>query len=114
MHHPLACLRPGIGRATHRGSSRGTRPRGSQGDEMAKRSPVPAWQRALVVLTGTVVGVVVVACLYWAQVIFIPLALAVFFTFLLSPLVMALQRRRLPRAMAVVVVVAAAVLILGG
>jgi hypothetical protein len=30
------------------------------------------WQRALVVLTGTVVGVVVVSCLYWAQTVLVP------------------------------------------
>ena len=35
-------------------------------------------------LAGTVVSVVVVACLYWAG-IFIPLALAVYLTFLLGP-----------------------------
>ena len=54
---------------------------------MAKVSAVPQWQRALVVLTATVVGVVVVSCLYWAQMVFIPVALAVFLTFLLTPLV---------------------------
>ena len=42
-------------------------------------------------LTGTVVGVVVVSRLYWAQTVFIPVALAVFLTFLLAPLVTALS-----------------------
>jgi predicted PurR-regulated permease PerM len=54
---------------------------------MAKAAALPAWQRALILLTGTVVAVVVIACLYWAQTIFMPVALAIFLTFLLSPLV---------------------------
>ena len=81
---------------------------------MAKASSSAPWQRALVVLTGTVVGVVVVALLYWAQVVFIPLALGVFLTFLLSPLVLVLQRRGLGRIPSVVVVVTLAALLLGG
>lgn len=64
---------------------------------MAKTSTMPGWQLALVILTGTVVGVVVVTCLYWAQTVFIPVALAVFLTVLLAPLVAALQRRGLRR-----------------
>ena len=81
---------------------------------MAKVSAAPGWQRALVVLTGTVVGVVVVSCLYWAQVVFIPLALAVFLTFLLAPLVRILQRRHLGRLPSVILVVLLAALVLGG
>lgn len=81
---------------------------------MAKSSVAPAWQRALVVLTGTVVGVVVVSCLYWAQKVFIPVALAVFLAFLLAPLVTILQRRGLRRTPAVVLVVLLAALALGG
>jgi len=68
----------------------------------------------LVVLTGTVVGVVVVSCLYWAQVVFIPLALALFLTFLLAPLVRILQRRHLGRLPSVILVVMLATLVLGG
>ena len=81
---------------------------------MAKVSTTPPWQRALIVLTGTVVGVVVVSCLYWAQTVLIPVALAVFLTFLLAPLVSFLQRRRLGRTPAVVLVVLLAALVLGG
>jgi predicted PurR-regulated permease PerM len=81
---------------------------------VAKASIVPAWQRALIVLTATVVGVVVVSCLYWAQKVFIPVALAVFLTFLLAPLVSALQRRGVGRTFSVVVVVALAMAPLGG
>ena len=81
---------------------------------MAKASVAPGWQRALIALTGTVVGVVVVSCLYWAQRVFIPVALAVFLTFLLAPLVSFLQRRRLGRTLSVALVVLLAVLLLGG
>jgi predicted PurR-regulated permease PerM len=47
--------------------------------------------------------VLVAACLYWAQAVFIPLALGVLLTFLLSPLATALQRH-ISRVPAVVVV----------
>ena len=32
---------------------------------VAKSSAAPGWQVTLLILTGTVVGVVVVSCLYW-------------------------------------------------
>ena len=81
---------------------------------MAKTSAAPDWQLALLILTGTVVGVVVVSCLYWAQTVFIPVALAVFLTFLLAPLVTALQRRGLRRLPSVMLVVLLAAAVLGG
>jgi predicted PurR-regulated permease PerM len=81
---------------------------------VAKALAVPAWQRALIVLTSTVVGVVVVTCLYWAQKVFIPVSLAVFLTFLLAPLVSFLQRRRVGRTPSVILVVLLAAAVLGG
>jgi predicted PurR-regulated permease PerM len=51
---------------------------------------------------------VVVAALYFAQDVLVPLALAVLFCFLLAPVVTRLERFRLGRAPAVIVVVAAA------
>src|SRR5262249_54551455 len=83
-------------------------------DPLAKASPSPSWQRALIVLTGTIITVVVVACLYWAQAIFMPVALAIFLTFLLSPVVTWFQRRGLGRVPAVLLVVVLAGLLLGG
>jgi predicted PurR-regulated permease PerM len=77
-------------------------------------SIAPAWQRALIILTGTIVAVVVVTCLYWAQSVFVPVALAIFLAFLLAPLVSALQRRGLGRVLSVVLVVVLAGLMLGG
>lgn len=81
---------------------------------MAKTSAAPGWQRALIALTGTVIGVVVVSCLYWAQRVLIPVALTVFLTFLLAPLVSFLQRRHLGRTLSVALVVLLAALLLGG
>ena len=48
---------------------------------------------------------VVVAALYFAQEVLIPLALAVLLTFLFTPIVTRLERWRVPRALAVVLVV---------
>jgi predicted PurR-regulated permease PerM len=81
---------------------------------VARASAVPAWQRALIVLTSTVVAVVIVVCLYWAQAILIPLGLAIFLTFLLAPVVRFVQRRGLGRTPAVLVVVLLAGLLLAG
>lgn len=52
---------------------------------MAKASALTVWQRLQAVQAATVVGVVVVAVLYWAQGVFIPLALGIFLAFLLTP-----------------------------
>jgi predicted PurR-regulated permease PerM len=81
---------------------------------VAKPSAAPGWQLTLLILTGTVVGVVVVSCLYWAQTVFIPVALAVFLSFLLAPVVTALQRRGLRRLPSVLLVVMLAAAVLGG
>jgi predicted PurR-regulated permease PerM len=81
---------------------------------MSTVSTSPAWQRALIVLSGTFVGVVVVGCLYWAKTVLVPVALAVFLTFLLTPVVSFLQQRGLRRMPAVILVVLQAALVLGG
>jgi predicted PurR-regulated permease PerM len=49
--------------------------------------------------------VLVVACLYWAQVVLIPVALALLVTFLLAPVVSRLERWHVPRVVAVIAVV---------
>src|SRR6185503_15528486 len=56
----------------------------------------------------------VVAGLYWLQAVLVPIALAVLLTFLLSPVVGTLQRRRLGRVPAVLVTVVLALSVLGG
>lgn len=47
----------------------------------------------------------VAAILYFAKAVFIPIALALLFTFLLSPLVLRMQRWKLPRAVAIIATV---------
>jgi predicted PurR-regulated permease PerM len=59
-------------------------------------------------LTIVVISALVIAALYFAQVVLIPFALAVLLTFLLSPAVSYLQRLRLNRGAAVAVVIALA------
>jgi predicted PurR-regulated permease PerM len=58
--------------------------------------------------------VLIVASLYWAQKILIPLALAILLAFILSPAAMALQRRGLGRIPSVILVVLLALLVLVG
>jgi len=58
--------------------------------------------------------VLVVGCLYWAQIVLIPVALAVLITFLLSPPVTWLQRHRVPRVVAILGVVLVALTAVGG
>lgn len=60
---------------------------------MPRVQPVPSWQRAVILLAGTVVSLVIVLTLIWARPVLVPIALAVLLTFLLNPLVRALQRR---------------------
>jgi predicted PurR-regulated permease PerM len=80
---------------------------------MVNSADGPEWQRAVVVLSGTVMSAVVVGALYWAQSIFIPVALAVFLTFLLNPFVSRLRQFGVARTPAVIVTVCAAGLALG-
>ena len=61
------------------------------------------WQRALVALSVTVVTITVVAVMYFAKQLVIPIALAIFLTFVLSPLVTRLQHLGLGRVPAVIV-----------
>ena len=60
-----------------------------------------------------VVAVVVITALYFARVMLVPLALAVLFTFVLAPLVSGLERIRIPRFLAIVLVVGIAVFGIG-
>ena len=68
----------------------------------------PSWSTA-----STFVVVLVVAALYFGQDIFVPLALAALLAFILDPVVTRLRRWGLPRALAVVLVIAATVSVLG-
>lgn len=81
---------------------------------MSQRGYAQEWQRAQVVLAGTVVAAATVSVLYWARSIFIPLALAVFLTFVFSPVVSWFQRRGVGRTLSVFLVVGLGILITGG
>ncbi len=59
----------------------------------------------MVVLTSTVVAAALIAFLYWAKSLLIPIVLAVFLTFVLSPAVTFLHRRGVWRIPAVIMVV---------
>jgi len=74
----------------------------------------PIYTGQLRFLIGLASLALVVACLYWARVILIPIALALLLAFLLSPVVGALQRVGLGRVAPVVLVVSLAVALLGG
>ena len=63
------------------------------------------WQRALIALSATVVGSVSIAVLYWGRWLFIPVALAIYLTFVLVPVVARLQRLGLGRTLAVIATV---------
>src|SRR5579862_3788171 len=52
-----------------------------------------------------VIVVVAITVLYLAKVLFLPLAFAVLFAFLLAPVVSLLERLRLPRALAAIIVI---------
>jgi predicted PurR-regulated permease PerM len=69
--------------------------------------------RLLSRLVAMMTVVLVVAALYLAKVVFLPLAFAILFAFLLAPLVSSLQRFRLPRVLAVVLVIAGLAATLG-
>ena len=80
---------------------------------MTRGSGGSDWQRSIVLLSGTVIAVVAVTVLYWAQSIFIPVALAIFLTFLLNPVVSRLRLWGIGRTPAVILTVLTAALLLG-
>lgn len=55
------------------------------------------WQRSLNLLAGVVTAMIVVLIMYWARAVIIPLVLAVFLSFVISPIVTRLQRLGLGR-----------------
>lgn len=71
-------------------------------------------QRITAGLAGTVAVVAVIALLYWARALLIPVALAVLLSFILTPIVMRLHRRGMNRLFAVIITVSAVSMILGG
>jgi predicted PurR-regulated permease PerM len=72
------------------------------------------WQRRLPAMMTMAIVVLGIACLHFGKPVLIPTAMAVLLTFLLAPPVTWLQRRRLPRALAVGIVVSVAGLVVAG
>ncbi|MBA3311896.1 MAG: AI-2E family transporter [Planctomycetota bacterium] len=70
--------------------------------------------RPVTFLAGLTSFLLVAGLLFWAQAILIPIALAILLTFLLSPLVIRLQRAGVPKVLAVLLVVGASLAAVGG
>lgn len=70
-------------------------------------SPVapPSTRSPADVVSNVAIGIFIVAALYFGREVFVPVALAILFSFVLAPLVKGLQKLRVPRALAVFVVV---------
>ncbi|MGH7003357.1 MAG: AI-2E family transporter, partial [Alphaproteobacteria bacterium] len=73
---------------------------------------VPAEADARASFPPVIVAIAIVAALYFASDVFVPLALALLLTFALSPLVTRLHRNRVPKGIAVISVVATAFLVI--
>lgn len=65
-------------------------------------------------LGGVATGALIIAALYMGREVFVPVALAILFSFVLAPPVKLLQKIRLPRSIAVITVVACAFAIIAG
>src|SRR5262245_60072624 len=81
---------------------------------MAANPSGTTWQRAVIILSGTLVGVVIVISLYLARASCIPVALAIFLAFVLWRPVTKLQDWGLGRTGAVLTVVLLTGVLLGG
>ncbi len=73
----------------------------------------PQKSRELTHLFILIFSLAAIAVLYLAKTVVVPLALAILFAFLLSPLVTLLERIRLPRMLAIIVVILAAGIAVG-
>lgn len=69
------------------------------------------WQRAVVALTATVITAIVVTVMYYAQSIFVPVAMAIFLTFVLTPVVVRVQRLGLGRTLSVLTTLSLVILV---
>jgi predicted PurR-regulated permease PerM len=77
---------------------------------MARDAVRAGSHRALNILAGVAVVFFIATAMYWARVIFIPVALAIYFAFILTPPVIFLQRHRIPRVISVMLVVLGAMI----
>lgn len=73
--------------------------------EPSSTDPRPAVRSSADGLASVASGAFVIAALYFGREVFVPVALAILFSFVLAPLVKGLQKLRVPRALAVFAVV---------
>ena len=79
----------------------------TNGRSVAKEQSLTSWQQALIALSRTFIGLVIVLGLSRGRPVLIPIALATLLTFLLNPLVRRLQQRGLGRVVSVIAAVSA-------
>ncbi|MEZ5875557.1 MAG: AI-2E family transporter [Hyphomicrobiales bacterium] len=65
-------------------------------------------------LQGLLIATIVIGALYFAREVLLPLTLAILLSFVLTPPLLVLRRFKVPRVLAVVIVVATAFAIIGG
>ena len=79
---------------------------------MPRRSPFPLLSTPsdarTATLQGLLIGVIVIAALYVGREVLLPLALAILLSFVLTPPLLLLRRVKVPRVLAVGIVVATA------
>lgn len=71
----------------------------------------PPWQRAVILQSAVIAAALILGLLYWARSILIPIAMALFFCYVLAPVVKMLQRRGLGQSVSVIATVTVAVLL---
>jgi predicted PurR-regulated permease PerM len=72
---------------------------------LAREHSDPTWQRAIILLSGTVTAFVVVVALWWGRPVLVPIALAGLLTFLLNPVVRIVRRWGVPHVWSVLLAV---------
>lgn len=85
---------------------------------MPPRSPLPLLQSTAdsraAILQGLLIAAIVIGALYFGREVLLPLAVAILLSFVLTPPLLLLRRIKVPRVLAVAIVVATAFAIIGG
>ena len=85
---------------------------------MPPRSPFPMFSSGsdsrVALLQGLMIGAIVVGTLYIAREVLLPLTLAILLSFVLTPLLLLLRKVKVPRVLAVIIVVTLAFAIIFG
>ena len=94
--------------------ARKARPISSPSPDLSSPRRESATTQNYAILTGVVVGVVVVGALYFGKEVLLPVTVAILLSFVLSPLVNLLRRINIPRPIAVLLSVALALATIAG